>query len=64
MGLKAIAISFPLLIAIAFRIARERQLYRGQYRKEAKNQCAKPIQKGDKKRLRARTFAIAKLEKR
>ena len=38
---KSIAISFPLLFAIAFKIEKEGQLDGEQYKKEAINQCTK-----------------------
>jgi uncharacterized membrane protein YGL010W len=43
--LKALAKKILLLFAYAFKSLKERQLFGGQYRKEANNQSAKPIQK-------------------
>ena len=47
--LKAIAKRLPLLFANAFKSLKEQQLYGKQYRKEAKNQSTKLIQKFKKR---------------
>ena len=61
--LKAIAKRLPLLFANVFKSVKGRQLLLSQYRK-AMNPSTKLIQKLKQKRLRATTFAIAKLEER
>ena len=63
---KATKMEAKRLRATIFAIAKqeEGQQYEKQQRKEALNQCTKPLQKKGENMLRVTTFAITKVEKR